>query len=67
MKEKKTISSESNKALMDLLVKFTGTDKLDPSLQLMLHMEVTNIRPDFENEGFRLEQQLYYMPKKPFS
>ena len=67
MKEKKTISAESNKTLTDLVARLTGTDRLDPSVQLMLHMEITNIRQDFEKEGFRLEQQLYYMPKKPFS
>ena len=32
MKEKKTISSESTKALMELLQKLTGSDRLDPSL-----------------------------------
>lgn len=67
MKEKNTISAESNKTLTDLVTRLTGTDRLDPSVQLMLHMEITNIRQDFEKEGFRLEQQLYYMPKKPFS
>lgn len=33
----------------------------------MLHMEITNIRESFEEEGYRLEHQLYYMPKKAFS
>ncbi len=32
MKEKKTISSESTKALIELLQKLTGSDRLDPSL-----------------------------------
>ena len=56
IKEKKAISSESNKALLDLLFKFTGSDRLDPSIQLMLHMEITNIRESFEEEGYKLEQ-----------
>lgn len=44
MKEKKMLSEESKKVLHKQFCRFTGTDRLDYSLQLMLHMEITNIR-----------------------
>jgi hypothetical protein len=44
MKEKKMLSDESKKLLLAQQTKFIGSEKLDSNLQVMLHMEVTNIR-----------------------
>ena len=45
MNEKNTLSEESKKILASQTEKITGTDKLDHNLEVMLHMEITNVQP----------------------